>query len=217
MRVYHFVCQRFGLESLEQRRLKIARIAELNDPFEWMARAENERERTALREMKEEQNKKSGLLCFSKSWESPVLWSHYADRHRGVCLAFEVPDALIKEVDYRKSPLRFERHRFLADSRFAQEFSDQLVSTKYQDWQYEREIRLFVKLDPKAEIDGRYFCDFSNDLRLAEVIVGVESLMNRQAILTALGEISVDVKIRKARLAFKSFRIIEQRNSPVWG
>ena len=216
MRVYHFVCKRFGLENLDQRRLKVARIAELNDPFEWMARAKDKLERAALREMKELQNVKSGLLCFSKTWDSPVQWSHYADRHRGLCLAFEIPDALLTEVNYRKSPLRFERRRFLADGSFAQEFSNLLVSTKYHDWQYESEVRVFVKLDPNAMIDGLYFIDFSNDLRLVEVIVGAESSMSRQTVLAALGDASGEVKVRKARLAFNSFRIVEQRNRLAW-
>lgn len=100
MRVYHFINEKFGLENIKRRRLKIARIDELNDPFEFIARADNERERAALRATREEQTKKTGLLCFSRSWQNPVQWSHYADRHRGFCLGFDVPDALIKEVTY---------------------------------------------------------------------------------------------------------------------
>ncbi len=34
MRVYHFVNREFGLEDISRRRLKIATINDLNDPFE---------------------------------------------------------------------------------------------------------------------------------------------------------------------------------------
>ena len=34
MRVFHFRSVKYGLKSLEERRLKISRIHELNDPFE---------------------------------------------------------------------------------------------------------------------------------------------------------------------------------------
>jgi hypothetical protein len=34
MRVYHFINEEYGLDDLRRRRLKIATILELNDPFE---------------------------------------------------------------------------------------------------------------------------------------------------------------------------------------
>ena len=34
MRVYKFLNAKYGLEALKNRRLKIARISDLNDPFE---------------------------------------------------------------------------------------------------------------------------------------------------------------------------------------
>jgi hypothetical protein len=37
MKVYHFRSAEFGIKSLRERRLKIARIMELNDPFEFLA------------------------------------------------------------------------------------------------------------------------------------------------------------------------------------
>ena len=122
MRVYHFIDEQFGLENIKRRRLKIARIGELNDPFEFIARAEDKLERAALRSTKEAQTKSTGLLCFSKSWKNPVQWSHYADRHRGFCLGFDVPDTLIKKVTYGKTPLRFDRERFRTEVGFAQNF-----------------------------------------------------------------------------------------------
>ena len=34
MRLYHFINKKYGLESLSLKRLKIAQIDKLNDPFE---------------------------------------------------------------------------------------------------------------------------------------------------------------------------------------
>jgi hypothetical protein len=36
MRLYHFIRERFGLEAIRDSRLKISRINELNDPFEFL-------------------------------------------------------------------------------------------------------------------------------------------------------------------------------------
>ena len=188
MRVYHFVSAKYGLEDLQFRRLKIARVNELNDPFEFMARANNSLERAALRATKEQQSEKTGLLCFSESWENSVQWSHYADRHRGICLGFDVADEQIKKVTYRKSPLRFDLYRFRSDAVYAQDFSERLVSTKFDDWRYEKEWRLYIKLDPATQVDGRYFYNFSDGLHLAEVIVGAASSITRSQLSAALGK-----------------------------
>ena len=216
MRVYHFLKPQFGLEDIQLRHLKIARIGELNDPFEFGARADNELERLALRRMKEEQSKKTGLLCFSKTWSNPVLWSHYADRHQGICLGFDVPDSLAKSVTYRKTPLRFNRKRYLTDGTFAQEFAELLVSTKFDDWQYEDEVRLYVTLAPGTDTNGLYFYSFSDSLKLCEVVVGAASAVSREDVRVALGDIAGNVVVKKGRMAFKSFQIIEQKKAQLW-
>jgi hypothetical protein len=37
MRVFHFLQRKFALQAIERQRLKVARIGELNDPFELLA------------------------------------------------------------------------------------------------------------------------------------------------------------------------------------
>ncbi len=37
MRLYHFTTARYALEAIRDQRLKVARIASLNDPFDVMA------------------------------------------------------------------------------------------------------------------------------------------------------------------------------------
>jgi hypothetical protein len=42
----------------------------------------------------------------SRSWENPVLWSHYAEGHKGVCLGFDVKEELLEEVKYADELLK---------------------------------------------------------------------------------------------------------------
>jgi hypothetical protein len=37
VQVFHFVNAEYGLDDIERRRLKVAQISGLNDPFEFMA------------------------------------------------------------------------------------------------------------------------------------------------------------------------------------
>lgn len=86
MRVFHFISEQFGLEDIRRRRLKIATLNELNDPFELFGvNLSDEALRQAFRAMKHELAFKRGLLCFSRNWHNPVQWSHYAAKHTGLC------------------------------------------------------------------------------------------------------------------------------------
>ncbi len=64
MRVHHFINQAFGLEDLREKRLKVARISELNDPFEFAAVDLSDTEfRQAWAFMKQTMSNDYGLLC----------------------------------------------------------------------------------------------------------------------------------------------------------
>jgi Protein of unknown function (DUF2971) len=217
VRVYHFVNEQFGLEDIRLRRLKIARINELNDPFEWLpVEASNLAFRQTFQAIKDQQANSKGILCFSKTWRNPVQWSHYADRHRGICMGFDIPDRLLKEVSYLPSRLQFDLPRMQNDPEFAKDFMDRVISSKFTHWRYEKEMRSFVSLDPTTAQNGLYFIDFSADISLTEVIVGSTSSITRSQLGGALGNLARDVKCRKARLAFKSFKVVEQRKASLW-
>jgi Protein of unknown function (DUF2971) len=208
MRVYHFVNKQYGLENIRKRRLKISRLAELNDPFEFLgADLSHQESRKALVATKAKLSKTRGLICFSRLWDNPVLWGHYADKHRGICLGFDIPEASLNKVIYVNSRLPWPT---VPD----EEFMKQLLFTKFNHWSYENEYRSYTSLSDK--IDDLYFLDFSENLKLVEVIVGLESDISRLELTHSLGDLSASVKVCKARAAFKSFSIVENKNSASW-
>jgi hypothetical protein len=92
-----------------------------------------------------------------------------------------------------------------------------LLYTKYSHWRYEREVRVFVSLDDKdRDAEGRYFESFSPDLALVDVIIGARSTVSRDQVNQALGSLSGQVAAFKARLAFKSFRVVRNKNESLW-
>ena len=160
MRVYKFLNAKWGLEALEARRLKIARISDLNGPFELLGtNLSNQELRNAFVEMKFGLNKNRGLLCFSKSWRNPLLWSHYSDRHRGLCLGFDVPDKLLMSVTYTRVRNTSEK-LFSNDQSVKEREMKRLLRTKFSHWRYENEVRCVVSLEDKDTHSGIYFFDF---------------------------------------------------------
>lgn len=94
MRVYRYLKAKYGLQSLADRRLKISRLDELNDPFEFRSVDCSDRDfRRSIEAAIKETGAAGGVICFSSDGRSPVQWAHYANRHRGLCLGFEVPVA----------------------------------------------------------------------------------------------------------------------------
>lgn len=217
MIVYHLVSSHYGLENLWRRRLKIATLNELNDPFEFLGVFLADRDlRRSFNKMKEELSSSRGLLCFSKSWRNPVLWSHYADSHKGICLGFDIPDEKLGEVNYSPSRLVVDDEVWSNPNLVPPYEAKKLLFTKYEHWQYEDEIRCFVTLEEKEHESGLYFAEFSEDLKLVSVIVGAKSDVSRATLSETLGDLEPSINYFKARLAFRSFEVVKQQNKKKW-
>jgi Protein of unknown function (DUF2971) len=207
MRVYHFLPATWALDDIAKQRIKISEIDQTNDPFElWCVSQSSRSVREALRAYKKEMNEKFGLICFSEDWVNPLLWSHYADKHRGICLGFEVDKRILHKITYVKerSPLRLP---------LTKETADELLWTKYWDWKYEGEWRIWLQLDERE--DDHYFYHFDSQLdmmQLTEVIVGPLCATTESEVKAVLHSDGDDVGIIKARLAFKTFRVVIKKN-----
>ena len=88
---------------------------------------------------------------------------------------------------------------------------NKLLFTKYTDWRYERESRAAVRLQHRDSSTGLYFYDFDNRVKLAEVIAGARSTLSEAAIRAWLAEEDRDVALMQSRLAFRSFRVVEDK------
>ena len=91
MRVYKFLNSHFAMKDIWERRIKISEISDLNDPFELIpCDLSDPRHLHAVLATRDEMTRNRGLLHFSRSWANPLLWAHYGDKHRGMCLGFDL-------------------------------------------------------------------------------------------------------------------------------
>ena len=108
MLLYYMTTKQWAPVILRDRRLKISTIAELNDPFELLGASVGERKmRRALRILHAHWTRELGMICLTDNWHSPVMWAHYAEKHYGVCLGFDVSErpGLISKVDFAELSL----------------------------------------------------------------------------------------------------------------
>lgn len=203
MRVYHLLPRKWALSDLQHRRLKVATFDNLNDPFELRGvRLENKADRRCFNRWRKSKAAKLGLLCFSKSWRSPVLWSHYAKEHRGLCLGFDVPDRYLHRVEYVPERLQFEQ--IVPDEQELQ----QLLRTKFKDWECEAEYRRIVDLDKTIEDDNLHYWPFGPDLELREVVLGARCTTQEHHIEKLLGARFSCIELVQARPAFQTFNVV---------
>ena len=212
MRVYYLTGAQFALSNLALRRIKIARFEDLNDPYELLGVDVRDRNlRAAVRKTKERINENRGLICFSKSWRNPLMWGHYAEKHTGMCLGFDVPDGpLLATVIYAKRPLKLELEIDPETRRPKppEKLMEKLIRRKFIDWKYEDEMRLFVGLDPGTEESGKYFYPFSDDLMLRKIILGPRCELPIEGVRKIVADFKPPVVVLKSRIAYTRYEVV---------
>lgn len=91
----------------------------------------------------------TGVLCLSTKFDSPLMWSHYANQHRGVCVEYDVSDLApqgLHKVSYGESrkvlASQIRDWVFDGDSTARHAIDKACLLTKSKEWMYESEWRL---------------------------------------------------------------------------
>jgi Protein of unknown function (DUF2971) len=213
MRAHKFLCAKYGLDSIEKKRLKQSRVSDLNDPFELMSYdVTNLVIRKTFEQTRYDVDKAKGLLCFSADWKDPVIWAHYGDKHRGLCLGFEITQS--EESDYVKYvskllpfPSNFDEMSN-ADHR---DFARAAIFTKFKHWSYEKEIGVWGPL--VNEDQGLYFVPFDDKMRLVEVVMGSRCSLLKEQIVQAVGSFINEWKFERHAPHTISLKWLKMSNS----
>jgi hypothetical protein len=83
------------------------------------------------------------IFCLSDNRTNPLLWSHYADSHRGLCIQFHhkvIPFAASCAVTYSES---YPTSSYPAPESDINDLFTKSILTKSRHWAYENEFRLF--------------------------------------------------------------------------
>ena len=206
IRLYKFYSAQWGVDSLKKTRLKISTLDDLNDPFEFNGFSfKNKKDRLAWLKTRKQLWQNKGLISFSDRWSNPVIWSHYAENHKGICLGFDVSKNFAFKVLYPPTREHIPSISEIVDTNDS-EVLKKMSLTKYAHWEYENEWRVFIKLgQPDNDL---FFEGYSDKMQLREIIIGAESDLSSQQLRR---HCSNSVEVHTARLAFKAFRIVPQK------
>ena len=214
IRVYHLTSPEFAISNIALSRLKVARFAELNDPFELLAaNCMDASVRKAAQSHKKAFNAQFGLLCFCANWTNPVMWSHYGSRHKGIALGFDLRRSRALSVHYEQTRLSLDEAK---PGELSSHVKDLLMVTKFKHWEYEQEHRVIINLNDCRTEGTRHFISFDDDLRLAEVILGPLCEIELDEIRALVSIKNPDVKVYKSRPAFGGFNIVPKESTVDW-
>jgi hypothetical protein len=171
--IYRYLDSDAALKTLVSGEFRVGKISKFNDPFEWqfgvgkLTDEDSKRVENYRNNIHRWFDSQIGILCFSKSIEDPVLWSLYAEKHAGV--AFELKHAWttkqILHIAYanHRPQIDIERIKQIALSNSGQSDIEEylkpilakLIQQKSENWKFERECRLTVRLENPAHCSQR--------------------------------------------------------------
>lgn len=215
MKLYHFLSEKWALEALEKQVIKVSKYDDLNDPFELLAMSLKDKvSRKVMVENKRKINRTLRLLCFSKRWKSPLLWGHYADKHTGIALEFEIPDSDVHPITYQKDRSSLDLHALMDKRDEAAKLEMlKMYTTKYSDWSYEEEYRVQFTEEEFLSKGYHDFVTIGNHLNITGLVLGPLNSTSRDTIERVLPA-SKEVTVTTTRIAFKSFDVVHQKLKP---
>ena len=129
---------RYFLDILIFKRLYLASYSELNDPMEGAFRIQNGVDVSWLSLLRSEKN--NIHICSLSN--SILMWSHYADSHKGCCIELEVTS----KTGIKETPVQYvDKIEAVYGNNYKEE-AYLILSRKLKCWDYEKEVRIMKEI-----------------------------------------------------------------------
>lgn len=211
--LYKYVKLNYVVDILDNHRLYLSDGKDFNDPFEI----------TITNKEKGNISHIEGLhiLSLTNSYRKKLMWSHYADSHKGVCLTVRVPRNLVYPVCYstkriyedsnidsiislsQKSIKKNVNNNFLLLNKHKK-----IAHIKDKKWSYEKEYRVVFDKDDEDGLifeDGKWYMS----VKAKNIYLGVNFDKNDEKVKKNIIEACKrnNITIKKMTLSKKDYSI----------
>jgi len=162
----------------------------------------------------------SRTICFSEIKDNNVMWSHYADQHRGAVLGLKC----MKEIDDNfliAMPVKYSKEfpPFTPLDRWVREMTGEeepdfkrlyfpLIFTKHIDWAYEKEWRISLPLQPNEKNSRGIYLEHKNAEVFDSVYLGCRmSVIDKDEIIAIAKATNPKVSIYQGRMSDCEFNL----------
>lgn len=167
----NFSNYKFLLDIIVNQRLYASSFRSLNDNLEgqFTSNTFGDTKKVRLNPKREEH---LSICSFSENYRSHLLWSHYADGHRGMAFGFTIDNSKydIQKVNYNGLS-HFDDLPITLDEK------KQVFLNKIKDWEYEEEYRVIS--------EKQCFID----IKIEKIIFGTEASKADKELVTKLVEL----------------------------
>lgn len=184
-----------------KKRFYAARYKDLNDPMEGMIRYEDDVKMERIEQV--EACKEDIRICsFSGSFDNLLLWAHYADGFKGICIELD----LISSPGYPAVKVSYQNGFTVGNDILEVTKNLQLaaLTVKNTAWRYEKEIRVIT--------GKQYVCD--PVVKIKSVLLGIGTPDSIKQVL--LRTLPPNINVWETTICNKNNKIkrLKQLNTP---
>jgi len=170
------------VDIILKNRLFASKYKDLNDPMEGQYYYQSGELNREVRDKLLEEKGQLRLCSLSKIRDNQLMWSHYTNGHRGVAIGLRIDDN-----QYTVRPIQYNGLVSIRNQDFNDQSATEILSHKLVVWNYEEEVRVFVR--------NRNFIDIT----IEEVITGLAmSKIDFGFVKELVEKINPDIRIIRA-------------------
>lgn len=164
--LYKYVPLEYLEETIRNQRLYLNDGRNLNDPFELLVTDKVNKTNRFIDGLH--------ILCLTNNYRNKLIWSHYAESHRGACLTIKVPRKIVRSVVYTtkriyedsdideilKIGMKGRPKKSRDDDYSSLSLNEKIAYVKDKKWAYEKEFRIVFGSKDENELiheDGKWF------------------------------------------------------------
>ena len=208
----------FLVNLLANGSLKFSKPSEFNDPFDCLPTVVWEAPVGALPHFVADQMHRGtqnalsqyiGISCFTPHPDKMLMWSHYGDQHRGICIGFDSDELKKNVIKNSEGHALFSDFRKVEYTNCRPKHGDEnSIYKKSLEWQYEDEYRLVTTCRPGTPEWGPGVWNVPVS-SIKEVILGARMAPEWEARVTEyVSSKNPDVTLKKAAIHSHHFEMI---------
>lgn len=175
--LYKYIKAEYARDALENQRLYLSDGKFFNDPFETIVIDRKNGDISHIEGLH--------ILSLTNSFQNRLMWSHYAEFHKGICLTVKVPSHLVHPICYSSKRIYTDSNvddiilhsKIVSKSNINCDFSllsenAKIAYIKDKKWMYEKEYRIvFCQSDETGLISdqGKWYMS----VKIKNVYLGV--------------------------------------------
>ena len=148
---------KFLVDILLNNRLYAAKYTDMNDPMEGIYCFHSGKLDENIRKKLLGEKGKLKICSLSEVNNDILMWSHYANGHRGVAIGVDIDDK-----KYEISSIQYDGHTYISNQNYCNQSAKEILTHKVDVWSYEKEKRIFCD-------SGDYI-----DVKIVEVITSIK-------------------------------------------